>query len=132
MRRRTASWLVLGSLGLLAAPGCYHVRKWFAPRAAESLAPRVYSERCSTCHGATGLGDGPAGQSLAPRARDFTDARWQRATSDDQIRATIQGGGAARGLSPLMPAQPDLGERELEELLTYIRQVGTRSAGGSL
>src|SRR5262245_28931753 len=100
-----------GTLGLvlcaaLAASGCYHVRKWFAPRAAESLAPPVYAERCSTCHGATGRGDGAAGQSLHPAPRDFADPGWQRATSDAQIRAAIHGGGAARGLSPLMPAQP--------------------------
>jgi mono/diheme cytochrome c family protein len=128
--RRTLLVLCLGALG--AGPGCYHVRKWFTARTAESVAPRLYAERCSTCHGPAGRGDGPAGQSLSPRPRDFADARWQRATSDADIRNAIHGGGGARGLSPLMPAQPDLGPRELDELVAYLRQVGTRSAGGSL
>jgi hypothetical protein len=107
----------------LAASGCYHL----ARRRAESTAPRVYAERCSTCHGASGRGDGLAGRSLDPRPRDFANPAWQESISDERIRLTIREGGRAAGRSPLMPAHPDLSVRDLQLLVAYIRQVGARA-----
>ena len=115
-------------LALLGFLGCYHVRSLFAPKRAEATAPALYAERCSTCHGPTGRGDGPAGQSLSPRPRDFASAAWQRATSNAHIRDTVHGGGGSVGLSVLMPAQPDLSEAQLGELVAYIRAVGARAS----
>jgi mono/diheme cytochrome c family protein len=91
----------LGLLALaagLAAPACYH----FAPRRAEASAPKLYAERCSTCHGPTGRGDGLGGQSLDPKPRDFASrvaGVGQRRTN----RATIRGR-RRDGPEPLMPA----------------------------
>lgn len=110
-------------LGALA-PACYH----FAPRRAEAAAPALYAERCSTCHGPTGRGDGLGGQSLDPKPRDFATPAWQASVSDARIGETIHAGGAAMGLSPLMPAQPDLSAEQLQELVAYIRRVGARSS----
>src|SRR5262249_36772176 len=51
--------------------------------AATHLAPspergqRMYVERCQVCHGASGVGDGPAAASLLPPPSDLTlHARW--------------------------------------------------------
>ena len=115
-------------LALLGSLGCYHVRSWFAPKRAEATAPALYAERCSTCHGPAGRGDGAAGQSLSPRPRDFANAAWQRAASDAHIRDTIHGGGGSVGLSALMPAQPDLSDAQLRELVAYVRAVGARAS----
>ena len=106
----------------LATSACYH----FAPRRAEASAPKLYAERCSTCHGPTGRGDGLGGQSLDPKPRDFASKTWQASISDARIEQTIHAGGAAMGLSPLMPAQPDLSTAQLGELVAYIRAVGAR------
>jgi len=108
--------------------GCYHVRSLLAPERAEATAPKLYAERCSSCHGPAGRGDGPAGQSLDPRPRDFASAAWQAATTDAHIRDTIHGGGASVGLSSFMPAQPDLSEGQLRELVAYVRAVGARAS----
>jgi mono/diheme cytochrome c family protein len=119
-----ASWSLVALLAVFAfASACYHL----APRRADARAPRVYAERCSHCHGAAGRGDGLAGRALDPRPRDYADGSWQAAISDDEIRATIRGGGAARGRSAAMPAHADLSDVELDALVAYVRAVGGRS-----
>ncbi len=77
-----------------------------APAAAE--AQKLFGERCSPCHGPSGLGDGPAAAALNPRPRNYTDKAWQASVTDEQIKKTIVYGGAAVGKSPIMPASPDL------------------------
>lgn len=37
----------------------------------------IYNAQCSVCHGAQGKGDGPAGASLQPPARNFTSGEWK-------------------------------------------------------
>ena len=82
----TASWTLVALLAAFAlASACYHL----APRRAEARAPRVYAERCSTCHGMAGRGDGLAGRALDPRPRDYADAVWQASVTDAEIGATI-------------------------------------------
>ncbi|MDX2092301.1 MAG: cytochrome c [Kofleriaceae bacterium] len=84
-------------------------------------APAAYRARCASCHGEGGDGDGIAATSLTSRPRAFRNPAWQRATTDERIRAVIIDGGASVGLSPLMPAHPDLSATELDELVRFIR-----------
>jgi high-affinity iron transporter len=46
-----------------------------APKRPPDLRPAaaIYAAQCAACHGATGLGDGPAGQGLDPRPSNFHD-----------------------------------------------------------
>jgi cytochrome c5 len=76
--------------------------------AAAPVAKDVYAQRCTTCHGPTGLGDGPAGKALNPKPRSFQDAAWQAKVTDEHLRKVIVQGGASVGLSPLMAPNPDL------------------------
>jgi mono/diheme cytochrome c family protein len=114
----------------LALGACYHLAQ-LRRRRAEAAAPAVYAERCSTCHGERGRGDGPGGASFDPRPRNFADPAWQQSISDERIRLTIHSGGAALGKSPMMPAQPDLDDATLDALVAYIRQVGARSSAAA-
>ena len=84
---------------------------------------------CSTCHGKTGRGDGPAAAALQPDLlRDYSDLAWQKSVTDEYLAlAILKGGqksvtdeylalailkgGAAVGKSPLMPPSPDLQDR---------------------
>ena len=84
-----------------------------APAAAPALDPsaeakQIFATRCTPCHGPEGRGDGPASKGLTPPPRDFGDAAWQQATTDDHLEKIIQYGGAAVSKSPAMPANPDL------------------------
>lgn len=87
---------------------------------------QMYEQRCVTCHGEEGNGKGPAGAGLQPPPRNFTDRAWQAATSDERIHQVISYGGAAVGLSPIMPAQPDLANdpAKLDALVAYVRTFG--------
>jgi cytochrome c553 len=76
---------------------------------ADMVAARAeFKNRCATCHGEEGKGNGPAAGALNPKPRNYTDTTWQKSVTDDQIKKTIVMGGAAVGKSPIMPASPDL------------------------
>lgn len=94
--------------------------------AADAAAGKAkYDALCASCHGAAGKGDGPAGASLNPKPRNFTDKAWQAKTSDDQIKKVIKGGGPAAGLSPLMPPMgAGLNDADMANVVAYIRSLG--------
>lgn len=89
-------------------------------------AKTIFNTRCTTCHGASGKGDGPAAAGLNPRPRDYSDAAWQKSVSDEDLAKTILNGGAAVGKSALMPPNPDLqGKPEVvNELVKIVRSFG--------
>ncbi len=71
-------------------------------------ANEMFATRCAACHGQFGRGDGPGAAGLNPKPRNYTDAAWQKITSDDEIEKAIVYGGSAVGKSPQMVANPDL------------------------
>jgi len=82
----------------------------------------MFKQRCASCHGETGHGDGPAAAALNPKPRAYSDVAWQNSVKDDDIKKTITMGGAAVGKSPIMPASPDLNDKpELDGLVAYVR-----------
>jgi mono/diheme cytochrome c family protein len=122
---RPAAIALLGALGL----GCYHVGQLVHLMSARDTgAPALYADRCSSCHGNAGRGDGPAGRALEPRPRDFADPAWQATTSDERIRFVIRSGGRAAGLSALMAPHADLSDEQLDALVAWIRSVGSLSS----
>lgn len=85
----------------------------------------LYDARCATCHGQDGTGDGPAAASLDPKPRDHTNPEWQASVTDSKMAEIIEQGGAAEGLSPSMPAHPDLSDTQVESLVDYIRSLNS-------
>ncbi len=92
---------------------------------ARAEARRLFGSRCTPCHGPQGLGNGPAAATLNPHPRNFHDAAWQKAVTDDEIEKAIQYGGAAVSKSPNMPANPDLGSKPevIRALRAHIRSL---------
>ncbi len=43
---------------------------------------------CNGCHGDGGTGDGPASAGLEPSPRNFTNAKWQAARTDGELKYT--------------------------------------------
>jgi mono/diheme cytochrome c family protein len=78
------------------------------PAAATAEADKVFAERCATCHGVRGGGNGLASEGLVPPPRNFQDPEWQKSVSDEHIEKIVQYGGSAVGKSPAMPGNPDL------------------------
>lgn len=74
------------------------IRRRFSVRALPPRTPdlahgeHVYADQCSSCHGATGRGDGPAGIGLDPLPADFTDRARARQLSPLTLYDTISFG----------------------------------------
>lgn len=95
------------------------------PKPALTDGAAVFRLRCATCHGESGDGHGPASAGLDPQPRDFRDPTWQDSVSDQHVESVIALGGAAVGLSPIMPPHPDLAAQpgELAALRAFIRNL---------
>ncbi len=84
-----------------------------------------FDQICATCHGATGKGDGAAAAALNPKPRNFQDVAYMSKRTDDQLRKVIQEGGAANGMSAVMPSwKAVLNEQDITNIIGYIRQLG--------
>ncbi len=115
------------SLGLLAAPvRAADEKKPAIPEAAMKEAKEIFAQRCSTCHGAGGKGDGAAAAALNPKPRDLTSAEWQKSVTDEHIDKIILGGGAAVGKSPMMPPNADLASKPdvVHAMRQLVRDLG--------
>lgn len=96
------------------------------PAAAKGEARGIYAQRCVSCHGSEGKGNGPASAALNPKPRSFADAVWQKKTTNEHLRKVLLGGGTAVGLSALMPGNADLKNKPdvINGLILMIRAQG--------
>lgn len=107
MRRVLASSCLL-SLALL---GACDRDKSLDEAAAKAEAEKIWGERCVTCHGNTGAGDGPGSVALVVKPRSFRDPAWQASVDNERIRKVIVDGGASVGLNEAMAPNPDLKDK---------------------
>lgn len=91
----------------------------FEPHTPEPLrvGRRIYAERCVSCHGAQGRGDGPTGRLLAGGVGDLTPALKLR---DDRLLLEA----IAQGVGPMPAFAPALSDAEQRALLVYLRDLG--------
>jgi mono/diheme cytochrome c family protein len=78
---------------------------------ARKEASDIFKDRCVTCHGEQGRGDGPGASNLMPKPMDFHNSNWQVSVSDADIAKAIVHGGVAVGLSSQMQPNPDLEDK---------------------
>lgn len=94
------------------------------PATEESLArgEETYSAYCETCHGAGGLGNGPAGENLDPAPAPI--AHTSQMLGDDYLYWRISEGGAMEPFNSAMPAWKEtLDEQERWDVINYIRAL---------
>jgi mono/diheme cytochrome c family protein len=91
--------------------------------AAVEEAKNIFEMRCVICHGQSGKGDGAGAASLDPKPRNYSDKAWQASVTDEDLKKVIVQGGAALKKSPVMPPNPDLGQKPevLDALVAMIR-----------
>lgn len=90
-----------------------------------------YDMFCVTCHGPNGKGDGPVGQSLNPKPRDFTNGQWKidtdgdgTAGTDTDLRAVIENGAGQYGGSPMMaPWGGTMSDDDVKNVIAFIRSL---------
>ncbi|MCH7885514.1 MAG: cytochrome c, partial [Planctomycetes bacterium] len=88
----------------------------------------LYKMFCGACHGATGLGDGPAAATIEGQPRDFWHERFRYVstlngvpTQEDLVRTISTGRQFGE-----MPSNPQLTEDEVLALAEYIREINRR------
>jgi len=93
---------------------------------ATQLADQIFQQRCATCHGPEGRGDGPGAQMLNPKPQNYHDKKWQASVTDDDMAKAIVYGGAAVGKSPRMASNPDLADHPdiVKALIAKVRAFG--------
>jgi len=87
--------------------------------AREARGHRVFRERCATCHGPQGRGDGQNAYSLEPPPPDFQESLTK--VPADVRRRIVEGGTASVGRSPLCPPWGrSLGPDDVDALLAWL------------
>jgi len=85
----------------------------------------IYTANCATCHGATGLGDGPTAAALDPAPAPISHTA--QMLSDDLVFYRISEGGVPFQTS--MPAWKGvLSEDQIWDVIAYVRVLGTDNA----
>jgi mono/diheme cytochrome c family protein len=89
-----------------------------------TTAAATYGRWCSSCHGATGHGDGPNAKYLPVPPAVHSSASQMGRRSDDALFDAIAGGGVVMGKSPRMPAFGEtLSASEIRGLVAHIRTL---------
>ena len=84
----------------------------------------LFSIQCARCHGANGDGQGPDSGAMGVPMPNFTTAAFHEARSDEDIYNVIANGGAAYGMSALMPPWKGLlKEQDINNLVRYVREL---------
>ncbi|MCH7926430.1 MAG: cytochrome c, partial [Candidatus Dadabacteria bacterium] len=79
---------------------------------------------CTSCHGMSGKGDGPAAVSLRPKPKNLTDSAYMISLNDQYLYDVINKGGAAVGKSPFMPGWgTTLSDEDIADIISYIRSL---------
>jgi mono/diheme cytochrome c family protein len=108
---------VLGACGLLLGG------PWSSASAEDGK--QAYEANCVSCHGAAGKGDGPAGQFMNPKPKEF--AAVLKDASDADLAKIVREGGQATGKSALMPAyKGKLSDEQVEAVVKYVRSLAPK------
>ena len=74
---------------------------------------------CVSCHGKTGLGDGPIGRRLNPGPRNFANCKFHKRRRDGELFWIIKNGSPGTGMVPMIPVT--ITEEEAWKILAYER-----------
>jgi len=90
-----------------------------------------YNTYCVQCHGIPGDGMGVNIKDMQVKPRNHTDAKYMRERSNTVLLRAIKEGGLAISKSALMPPWGDtLSNREIRDLVKYIRKLCKCKYGG--
>ena len=89
-----------------------------ADESASDPGQELFVQNCSSCHGETGSGDGPAAASLNPKPRDLKSpaSEWKNGATAEGISKTLQEGISGTG----MVAYKHLGDDNLKLISNYV------------
>lgn len=107
------------STGMALLAGGMLVVSLARPVRAQDAKP-LFDKNCSTCHGTSGKGDGPAGKMLKPPPADLGTTT--KSMSDADVAKVITEGGKAVGKSAAMPGfKGKLNDDQIKGLVQYVK-----------
>lgn len=81
----------------------------------------AFGMRCASCHGATGLADGPVAKAMAAgTVTNLASGPFKFAIDVTKVKELIQKGGGSLGLNAMMPPAPSIPADELEDLAAFV------------
>jgi mono/diheme cytochrome c family protein len=81
----------------------------------------IFKRQCQICHGATGLGDGPASKMLNGKLPNMTDKDAMAKIRDEEIHEAIAKGRKTAVGS--MPAFDNMKPEEIQDAINYVRSL---------
>jgi len=91
-------------------------------KAAIQAGEKIYRKNCTSCHGDSGSGDGPAASSMEPKPQDLTKS--VSTLADDYLFWRISEGGEMKPFNSGMLAWKSiLTEQERWQVVTYLRTL---------
>ena len=82
----------------------------------------LYKRQCQTCHGATGVGDGPASKFLKGKLPNFTDKAAMAKIKDEDIRETITNG-VKTEVGTMPPFKAKLKPEEIQDVMNFVHSL---------
>ena len=83
----------------------------------------LFAQRCASCHGVSGAGDGVLAKSLTRLPPEIGTVAWQIERSDDQLAEVVRAGIAGTA----MPPSPDLSPEQVRKVVSYLRTLPMRA-----
>jgi high-affinity iron transporter len=92
-------------------------------RATELEGEGLYTQRCASCHGVAGAGDGALAKSLTRLPPEIGSVTWQVERSDEQLAEVVRAGipGTA------MPPSADLTPAQVQSMVAFLRTLPMRA-----
>jgi high-affinity iron transporter len=86
----------------------------------------LYTQRCASCHGVSGAGDGALARSLTKLPPEIGTMAWQAEHSDEEIAAVVTHGIAGSA----MPPSNDLTDAQAAAVVAYTRTLPAKDRNG--
>jgi high-affinity iron transporter len=86
----------------------------------------LYTQRCASCHGVAGAGDGTLARSLTKLPPEIGTMAWQVEHSDEEIAAVVKQGIAGSA----MPPSGDLTDAQAAAVVAYTRTLPAKDRNG--
>lgn len=96
-------------------------------------ADELYAANCSSCHGATGAGDGPLSAGLTPQPAKHADGTYMNALTNEYLFKVVKEGGAAVGKAATMaPWGTSMSDEEITGLVAHLRGLAQPAYDGPM
>jgi mono/diheme cytochrome c family protein len=82
----------------------------------------IYKRQCQTCHGAAGLGDGPASKFLKGKLPNFTDKTAMAKIKDEEILDTVTNG-VKTDVGTMPTFKTKLKPEEIQDVINYVHSL---------